>query len=69
MNYFGFLCLGLGILTLVAGMICTLLAIVSKETRIKIKAKCLAIAILPVARLLFTFGLNMAFKVLVPLSD
>ncbi|MFW2178438.1 MULTISPECIES: hypothetical protein [unclassified Moraxella] len=66
MNYVGFLCLGLGILSLVGGMICLLLALVSHEKAIQIKAKRFACLFLPLAFLLLMVGGGMTFSILFP---
>ena len=68
MNYLGFLCLGLGILTLVAGMICGLLAFASHEAAIKLNAKRWAMRILPMAFVLLMVGLALSFRILFPSS-
>lgn len=66
MNYVGFLCLGVGILSLVIGMICALVSMVSHEAIIKTKAKRVAIPVLLLAFVLLTIGLNMTFSILFP---
>lgn len=66
MNYLGFLCLGLGILTLVIGLICALLSFASHEIAIKIKAKRLAVRFLPCAFLLLMVGLRLSATILFP---
>lgn len=66
MNYLGFLCLGLGILTLVIGMICGLLSIASHEKSIKFKTKRLAVKILPLAFFLIMLGLALSYTILFP---
>ena len=54
MNYLGFLCLGLGILTLVAGMLCFLLSKVSKEPPVRYKTQRIAMVLLPLAIVLLS---------------
>lgn len=66
MNYVGFLCLGLGILSLVMTMICGLLAFASHEKRVKTTATRAAVMLSPVAFLLLTVGLKLSFTILFP---
>lgn len=64
MNYVGFLCLGLGIFTLVGGMLFSLVTWMSKEPIIKLKTKKFAIVLLPIAILLLTVGLKLTSPML-----
>ncbi|CAM3396328.1 hypothetical protein MOOS6835_04170 [Moraxella osloensis] len=65
MNYLGFLCLGLGILTLVAGMLC-FLSKVSKESPVKYKTQRIAMVLLPLAIVLISIGLKFSMSVVNP---
>lgn len=66
MNYIGFLCLGLGLLSLVAGMIGGLLGFASHEPAVKAKAKRFATLLLPMAMLLLTLGFGLTQPILFP---
>lgn len=66
MSYLGFLCLGLGMLTLVAGMLCFLLSKVSKELPIRYKTQRIAMVLLPLAIVLVSIGLKFSLGVLNP---
>lgn len=66
MNYLGFLCLGLGLLSLIGGMICGLVAMASHEPTIKAKAKRIATLFLPLALLLLTTGFQLTSAILFP---
>ena len=66
MNYFGFLCLGLGIWTLVAGMLCFLLSKVSKESPVRYKTQRIAMVLLQLAIVLISIGLKFRMSVVNP---
>lgn len=66
MNYLGVLCLGLGIFTLVAGMLCFLLSKVSKESAVRYKTQGIAMVLLPLAIVLVSIGLKFSIGVLNP---
>ena len=66
MNYLGFLCLGLGILTLVAGMLCFLLSKVSKEPPVRYKTQRITMVLLPLAIVLLSIGLKFSMSVVNP---
>lgn len=66
MSYLGFLCLGLGMLTLVAGMLCFLLSKVSKESAVRYKTQRIAMVLLPLAIVLVSIGLKFSIGVLNP---
>lgn len=66
MNYLGFLCLGLGILTLAAGMLCFLLSKVSKESAVRYKTQRIAMVLLPLAIVLVSIGIKFSMSILNP---
>ena len=66
MNYIGFLCLGLGILTLVAGMMSFLISKVSKEPPIRYKTQRIAMLLLPLAIVLISIGLKFSASIMNP---
>ena len=66
MNYLGFLCLAVVILTLVAGMLCFLLSKVSKESPVRYKTQCIAMVLLPLAIVLLSIGLKFSMSMVNP---
>lgn len=66
MNYLGFLSFGVGILTLVTGMIIFAVSIFSHEKNIQQKTRQIAIIMLPVALLLIMTGFGLTYHILFP---
>ncbi len=56
MNYAGFFCIGVGILTTAIGLLCLAISLFSKELPIRQKARRYAFSILPIALLLLGIG-------------
>lgn len=69
MHYLGFLCLGLGILSIAISLLCAAIAIFSKERLVKQKAKRFMFIVLPIAVLLLIIGFSLIFRVLSPIDS
>lgn len=69
MNYLGFLCLGLGILSVAISLLCGAIATFSKEQIVKQKAKQFMFRVLPIAVLLLIIGFVLIFRVLSPIDS
>lgn len=56
MNYLGFFCVGVGILTTAVGLLCLAISLFSKEVVVQKKARLFAIRVLPIALIFLGIG-------------